>query len=33
MSATNRGNKRIESDFYSTPIKVIKHFLHNYKIK
>lgn len=33
ISATNRGGKRVKSDFYSTPIPVIKHFLKNYKLK
>jgi len=30
MSATNRGSKRIESDFYATPESVIHKFLNNY---
>ena len=30
MSATNRGSKRIESDFYVTPESVIHNFLKNY---
>ena len=30
MSATNRGSQRVESDFYSTPEKVIHNFLNHY---
>jgi len=30
MSATNRGIKRNDSDFYITPDKTIKNFLNNY---
>lgn len=33
MSATNRGAKRIEADFYPTPIEVVEHFLDNYRLK
>jgi len=33
ISATNRGSKRIDSDFYITPMPVIKDFLNHYKIK
>ena len=33
MSATNRGTKRAEADFYPTPIPVIHKFLEQYKIK
>lgn len=33
MSATNRGAKRIDSDFYPTPIETIENFLANYKLK
>lgn len=33
MSATNRGTKRVESDFYPTPIKNIKTFVENYRFK
>lgn len=33
MSATNRGTKRIESDFYPTPIEVIYCFLDHYPLK
>lgn len=34
MSATNRNkNKRVESDFYPTPIKCIETFLNQYKLK
>jgi len=33
MSATNRGSNRVEQDFYATPINIVKHFLHNYKLK
>lgn len=32
MSATNRGAKRIESDFYPTPTETIDNFLKNYDI-
>ncbi|WP_440671190.1 hypothetical protein [Bacillus subtilis] len=32
MSATNRGAKRIESDFYPTPVKTIENFLNNYEL-
>ena len=30
MSATNRGSKRVESDFYSTPKSCIQNFLNHY---
>ena len=30
MSATNRGSKRIESDFYATPLDCIQNFINNY---
>jgi predicted RNA methylase len=33
ISATNRGAKRVESDFYATPMSVIHNFLNHYKIK
>ena len=33
MSATNRGAKRIEYDFYPTPIEVIHNFLDHYQLK
>ena len=33
MSATNRGAKRIEYDFYPTPIEVIRNFLDHYQLK
>lgn len=33
MSATNRGSKRIEADFYSTPINTINKFLESYRLK
>lgn len=33
ISATNRGTQRIGSDFYATPIPVIKNFLNNYTLK
>jgi predicted RNA methylase len=33
LSATNRGAKRKESDFYPTPVSVVQTFLSNYKIK
>ena len=32
MSATNRGSKRIESDFYPTPTETIDIFLKHYEI-
>ena len=32
MSATNRGNKRIESDFYATPYEAIETLLRNYEV-
>lgn len=32
MSATNRGSKRIEADFYKTPHTVIEKFLSHYKL-
>lgn len=32
MSATNRGSKRIEADFYPTPTETIDIFLKNYDI-
>lgn len=33
MSATNRGAKRIEYDFYPTSIEVIHNFLEHYQLK
>ncbi len=33
MSATNRGAKRVPSDFYPTPIETIENFLNNYQLK
>lgn len=33
ISATNRGSKRIDSDFYATPISAIENLLHNHIIK
>lgn len=33
ISATNRGSKRIDSDFYATPLSTIANFLHSYNIK
>lgn len=33
ISSTNRGSKRIDKDFYATPIPVIRDFLQHYKIK
>jgi hypothetical protein len=33
LSATNRGGKRVKSDFYPTPISAINNFLDNYKLK
>lgn len=30
MSATNRGAKRVASDFYATPLETIYSFLDNY---
>ena len=30
MSATNRGTKRIESDFYATPKDCIQNFINYY---
>lgn len=33
MSATNRGGKRKESDFYITPVNTIINFLEHYKLK
>ena len=32
MSATNRGSKRVESDFYATPKKCVQNLLDNYGI-
>lgn len=32
MSATNRGGKRIEADFYSTPYETIEALLKNYVV-
>lgn len=32
MSATNRGSKRIESDYYATPIDAIYKLLGNYRV-
>lgn len=31
MSATNRGGKRKEHDFYATPIDVVENFINNYE--
>ena len=33
ISATNRGSERVASDFYATPIPVIKKFLKHYKLQ
>lgn len=33
ISATNRGSKRIDSDFYATPLSTVHTFLDNYKLK
>lgn len=33
MSATNRGSKRVESDFYATPMQTINVLLDNHTIK
>ena len=33
ISATNRGSERVESDFYATPIPVVKNFLNHYKLQ
>lgn len=33
MSATNRGSKRVEADFYPTPISVIHNFLDNHPLQ
>ena len=33
ISATNRGSKRVESDFYSTPHGCIDDFLNNHKLQ
>lgn len=30
MSATNRGSKRVESDFYATPKQCVQNFINNY---
>ncbi len=30
MSATNRGSKRVEADFYATPLETVYSFLDNY---
>ena len=32
MSATNRGSKRVEADFYPTPIETIENFLSHHKL-
>lgn len=32
MSATNRGTKRIESDYYATPIDAVYKLIYNYEI-
>ncbi|WP_137743416.1 hypothetical protein [Robertmurraya siralis] len=33
MSATNRGSKRVESDFYATPLNVIDNLLSHHQLK
>lgn len=33
ISATNRGSKRVKSDFYATPIPVIENLFKHHKIK
>ena len=33
ISATNRGSKRVEADFYATPLSVIHNFLNHYDLK
>lgn len=33
MSAANRGAKRVDADFYPTPIPVIHNFLENHRLK
>lgn len=33
MSATNRGSKRVESDFYATPIPTIKKLIDNHSFQ
>jgi hypothetical protein len=33
LSATNRGTKRVDADFYPTPISVIQNFLKHHQIK
>jgi hypothetical protein len=33
ISATNRGSKRVDSDFYATPIPVIENLFNHYQIK
>lgn len=33
ISATNRGSKRVESDFYATPISVVNKFLEHHKLQ
>ena len=33
ISATNRGSKRVESDFYATPITTIDNFLNHYTLE
>ena len=33
ISATNRGSKRVASDFYATPIPVIENLFNHHKIK
>jgi 16S rRNA A1518/A1519 N6-dimethyltransferase RsmA/KsgA/DIM1 with predicted DNA glycosylase/AP lyase activity len=32
MSATNRGSKRVESDFYATPEYIVTKFLNHYDV-
>ncbi len=32
ISATNRGSKRVEADFYATPIHVVEKFLKNHQL-
>lgn len=33
MSATNRGAKRVEADFYATPLNVIENFLSHHQLR
>ena len=33
VSATNRGSKRMKSDFYATPISVIENLFNHYELK